>query len=118
MHCKEDPIYVIPEMKLRGLVPNGGIGNAAVQFYFWKYLFQIFGTLSLQCGFFPGTAVSYLTTYTNQTLFIHGKRWNSNLHELRYSRSVAALRTGQMSKKTLVPCTFPNYPASQAGICR
>jgi hypothetical protein len=22
MHCKEDPIYVFPEMKLRGLVPN------------------------------------------------------------------------------------------------
>jgi hypothetical protein len=21
-HCKEDPIYVFPEMKLRGLVPN------------------------------------------------------------------------------------------------
>ncbi len=21
-HCKEDPIYVLPEMKLRGLVPN------------------------------------------------------------------------------------------------
>ncbi len=22
VHCKEDPIYVFPEMKLRGLVPN------------------------------------------------------------------------------------------------
>jgi hypothetical protein len=22
MHCKQDPIYVIPEMKLRGLMPN------------------------------------------------------------------------------------------------
>jgi hypothetical protein len=22
MHCKEDPTYVFPEMKLRGLVPN------------------------------------------------------------------------------------------------
>ncbi len=22
MHCTENPIYVIPEMKLRGLVPN------------------------------------------------------------------------------------------------
>jgi hypothetical protein len=21
-HCKQDPIYVFPEMKLRGLVPN------------------------------------------------------------------------------------------------
>jgi hypothetical protein len=22
VHCKENPIYVLPEMKLRGLVPN------------------------------------------------------------------------------------------------
>ncbi len=22
LHCKEDPIYVFPEMKLRGLIPN------------------------------------------------------------------------------------------------
>jgi hypothetical protein len=25
LHCKEDPIYVFPEMKLRGLVPNSYI---------------------------------------------------------------------------------------------
>jgi hypothetical protein len=25
LHCKEDPIYEFPEMKLRGLVPNFNI---------------------------------------------------------------------------------------------
>jgi hypothetical protein len=25
LHCKQDPIYVFPEMKLRGLVPNSHI---------------------------------------------------------------------------------------------
>jgi hypothetical protein len=28
---------------------NVGIVNEASQFYFWKYLFQIFGTVSLLC---------------------------------------------------------------------
>jgi hypothetical protein len=44
LHCKEDPICVFPEMKLRGLVPNFHIHVSvsdlcileAAQFHFWE----------------------------------------------------------------------------------
>jgi len=44
-HCKEDPIYVFPEMKLRGLVPNfhiyvsvSDLHNPRIGQPFWEYL--------------------------------------------------------------------------------
>jgi hypothetical protein len=33
MHCKQDPIYVFPEMKQRGLIPNFYILRAIVGIY-------------------------------------------------------------------------------------
>jgi hypothetical protein len=33
LHCKQDPIYVLPEMKLRGLVPNLHIHVSVSDFY-------------------------------------------------------------------------------------
>ncbi len=33
LHCKQDPIYVFPEMKLRGLFPNFHIHVSVSDFY-------------------------------------------------------------------------------------
>jgi hypothetical protein len=69
LHCKEDPIYVFPEMKLcgpRSQFPhscfcerfiyccdcsmNVGVGNKSVQFSFSSGIIcSIVGTVSLQC---------------------------------------------------------------------
>jgi hypothetical protein len=33
LHCTEDPIYIFPEMKLRGLVPNSCIHVSGSDLY-------------------------------------------------------------------------------------
>ncbi len=53
VHCTENPIYVFPEMKLRGLIPNS---------YTFMYLWAIFIFLRLVCLF--GCADSFpIPTY-------------------------------------------------------
>ncbi len=66
--CREDPIYVFPEMKLRGLFPNFHIHVSVsdhIQYFqdlssyfaaavsFLGIFVSIFGTVSLQCRYGP-----------------------------------------------------------------
>jgi hypothetical protein len=50
-HCKQDPIYVFPEMKLCGLVPNFHIQTSVndweINISGTMYLFRFFGTVCL-----------------------------------------------------------------------
>ncbi len=54
LHCKEDPIYVLPEMKLRGLVPIFHIHVSVSDLYI-----PTIGPPILPC------AVSYLGTFVS-----------------------------------------------------
>jgi len=36
LHCKEDPIYLFPEIKLRGLVPGFHIHTSVSDLYFLR----------------------------------------------------------------------------------
>jgi hypothetical protein len=77
LHCNESPIYVFPEMELRGLSPNFHIHVSVSDLYiptmslpillhmwtdpgnFWEYLFRIFGCVFAVYRRFSSPRVRY-----------------------------------------------------------
>jgi hypothetical protein len=51
-HCKEDPIYVFPEMKLRGLVPNSYIHVSVSDLYIPRIGPPYFAAANYRVGIF------------------------------------------------------------------